>query len=84
LSKKEVIVMHRPSLGAVLCGLIPFVAICFSVSWWDRIYPMVFGLPFNLFWLIAWVVVTPFIMWGAYRLEMAKLAGRQQEGAKHE
>ena len=62
--------MKRPSWGAILIGLIPFVAVCFSVPLWDRVYPMVLGLPFNLFWLIAWILVTPLVMWGAYRLEV--------------
>lgn len=61
--------MKRPSLGAILFALIPFIAVCFSVSLWDRIYPRVFGLPFNFFWLISWLVLTPLCMWGAYRLE---------------
>lgn len=61
--------MRKPSVGAILLALIPFVAICFSVSWWDRIDPMVLGLPFNFFWLIAWLLLTPVCMWGAYRLE---------------
>jgi hypothetical protein len=42
---------------------------CFSVALWDRVEPMVFGLPFNLFWLIVWVVLTSCCMWVAYRLE---------------
>lgn len=62
--------MRPPSLGALLLGLIPFVAMCFSVSLWDRVYPMVLGLPFNLFWLILWMAITPLVMWGAYRLEV--------------
>ncbi|MGA2989005.1 MAG: DUF3311 domain-containing protein [Candidatus Korobacteraceae bacterium] len=63
--------MRKPSLGSLLVGLIPFVAICFTVSLWDRVDPMVLGLPFNLFWLILWIVITPPIMWwGAYRLEV--------------
>jgi len=62
--------MRKPSLGAILFGLIPFVAICFSVPLWDRVYPMLLGLPFNLFWLIAWILLTPLCMWSAYTLEM--------------
>jgi len=61
--------MKRPSVGALLLGLIPFVAVCFSVSLWDRIHPIVFGLPFNFFWLILWVLLTPICMWGSYLLE---------------
>ena len=67
--------MRRPSLGAVLLALIPFMAMCFSVPFWDRIEPMMLGLPFNLFWLISWIVLTPVFMWAAYRIETAP--GRQ-------
>ena len=67
----------KPSLGAVLLGLIPFIAMCFSVSLWDRMYPMVLGLPFNLFWLTSWILLTPLCMWGAYAVETRqKSAGR--------
>lgn len=62
--------MKRPRTGSILLGFIPFVAICFSISLWDRIYPTVLGLPFNFFWLIAWLVLTPLFMLGAYRLEV--------------
>ena len=61
--------MNRPALGSILFGLIPFVAVCFTVGLWDRVYPMVFGLPFNFFWLMLWLVLTPLCMWGAYRME---------------
>jgi hypothetical protein len=61
--------VRRPSLGAILLGLIPFAAMCFSVSLWDRVYPMVLGIPFNLFWLISWIVLSSVCMWAAYRLE---------------
>jgi len=61
--------MKCPHIGSILLGLIPFIAICFTVSLWDRIYPTVFGLPFNFFWLIAWLAITPLCMWAAYRLE---------------
>jgi hypothetical protein len=61
--------VKKPSLGALLLGLIPFAAMCFSVPLWDRIYPMVFGLPFNLFWLISWIGLTSVCMWIAYRVE---------------
>lgn len=63
---------RRPSRSALLWGLVPFAALCFSVPLWDRIYPMVFGLPFNLVWLLAWVALTPLCMWAAYRIEMRR------------
>lgn len=58
-----------PSIGALALGAIPYLAMCFSVALWDRIEPMILGLPFNLFWLILWILLTPCCLWGAYRLE---------------
>jgi Protein of unknown function (DUF3311) len=67
--------MKRPSLGSILFGLIPFVAVCFTVTLWDRVDPIVLGLPFNYFWLISWLLLTPLCMWGAYRLEVPRGSG---------
>jgi hypothetical protein len=61
----------RPSPAALLLASIPFAAVCFSVPLWDRVEPMLLGIPFNLFWLISWIVLSPVCMWGAYRAEVA-------------
>ena len=50
--------MKRPSLLSVCLGSIPFIGMCFSVSLWDRVYPRIFGLPFNLFWLMVWIPIS--------------------------
>ena len=70
--------MRKPSPGALLLAVIPFVAMCFSVALWDRIEPMVFGLPFNLFWLIGWIVLSSGCMWLAYRLECARATATER------
>ena len=61
--------MKTPSIGALALGFIPFLAMCFTVPLWDRVQPLILGLPFNLFWLILWIVLTPCCLWGAYRIE---------------
>jgi len=63
--------VKAPSIGALGLGIIPFVAMCFTVPLWDRVQPLIVGLPFNLFWLILWIVLTPCCLWGAYRIESA-------------
>ena len=63
--------MKTPSIGALALGIVPFVAMCFTVPLWDRVQPLVLGLPFNLFWLILWILLTPCCLWGAYRLDGA-------------
>jgi hypothetical protein len=72
--------VKRPSLGAIALGLVPFVGVCFSVSLWDRVYPMVLGIPFNFFWLISWLLLTPLCMWRAYRLEVRRTSEAPRSG----
>jgi hypothetical protein len=64
--------LKRPSTAAILVALIPFCAMCFSVSAWDRVYPMVLGLPFNFFWLLTWIVLTSVCMLVVYRIESSR------------
>lgn len=61
--------MKKPPASVLVLALVPFVAICFSVPLWDRVYPLMLGLPFNLFWLICWIPLTSLCLWGAYRLQ---------------
>jgi len=69
------VTVKKPSPGALVLGLIPFVAMCFSVALWDRVDPMILGIPFNLIWLICWIVLSTVCMWAAYRVE----AGRDKK-----
>jgi Protein of unknown function (DUF3311) len=61
--------VKKPSPIALLLALIPFLAMCLSVPLWDRIYPLIAGLPFNLAWLLSWTVLTTLCLAGAYRIE---------------
>ena len=75
--------MKRPSVGAMFLGLVPFVAVCFSVSLCDRINPIILGLPFNSFWLILWLLLTTICLWAAYRIEMrAGNIASEKEGTR--
>ena len=67
-----IVIAQKPGAGAVLLALAPFLGMCFSVPLWDRVHPLLFGLPFNLLWLICWIVISTLCLWGAYRLETAR------------
>ena len=67
-----VVPVKKPPLLALLLGLIPFVAMCFSVALWDRIDPVILGIPFNLAWLLCWIILTSLCIWAAYRIESAR------------
>ena len=58
-----------PPVRALLLGVIPFVAMCFSVSLWDRVEPRIFGVPFNLAWLVGWIVLSTGCLAVAYRID---------------
>jgi len=73
--------VERPSLGSLLVGAIPFVALCFSVSLWDRIEPRILGLPFNFFWLVSWLFITPVFIWAANRLDRRASGSDSVKGA---
>jgi hypothetical protein len=62
---------RTPPVRALLLGVIPFVAMCFSVSLWDRIEPRVLGVPFNLAWLVGWIVISTGCLAAAYRIDGA-------------
>jgi hypothetical protein len=62
-------VIKRPSIGSIVLALIPFGGMCFSVPLWDRVAPRVLGLPFNMFWILAWLALTPALMSIVYWIE---------------
>jgi uncharacterized protein DUF3311 len=74
--------VQRVSLGAIVFGLIPFIGMCFSVPLWDLVDPMILGMPFNMFWLILWTLLSSACMWAAYRFEQSRAAHQSQMSKK--
>jgi hypothetical protein len=48
----------RPGL-AFLPAAVPVVALVGGLPFANRLEPVIFGLPFVLFWFVAWVLATP-------------------------
>ncbi len=70
--------MQRGTKYALFLGAIPFITLVFALPLVNRIHPMILGLPFILFWIISWVILTPPILLLAYILE--KRYNRPSEG----
>jgi len=70
--------MRRGTMYALLLGAVPFITLVFALPLVNRIYPIILGLPFILFWILSWVILTPFILFLAYRVE--KKFNPPQEG----
>ena len=68
-SNRRCRVIKRPLLGSMLLAVVPFGGLCFSVPLWDRVTPRILGLPFNIFWILAWLALTPALMGIIYRME---------------
>ena len=56
----------------MVLGSIPFIGMCFTVALWDRVDPMILGLPFNLAWLLGWIALSSVCMAAGYRVEAAR------------
>jgi hypothetical protein len=54
---------------AFLVALVPVVALTVAVPFVNRVSPSVFGMPFVLLWIAAWVLVAPAFLWLVGRLE---------------
>ena len=73
-------VAKRRPIAALVSGLIPAVALVTGLPFVNRIEPIVLGLPFLLFWILGWVLVTPVFLAIACGLADTK-AGRTAGGA---
>ncbi|MGD8537704.1 MAG: DUF3311 domain-containing protein [Candidatus Aminicenantes bacterium] len=63
---------------ALLFAAIPFITLVFALPVVNRLEPVILGLPFLLFWILFWVVLTPPLLFIAYLCE--KKFNRADEG----
>lgn len=48
---------------------IPFIGILGFLPFVNRVEPFVIGMPFNMFWMALWVVLTSVILGIMYKLD---------------
>jgi len=53
----------------LLIGAVPFLMLVFALPFVNRVEPVILGLPFVLFWIVAWVALTPLLLFLADRIE---------------
>ena len=54
-----------------LLAALPFIGILLGVPFFNRVEPLVLGMPLVLAWIVMWVVLTAVIMTVVYRLDPA-------------
>jgi len=70
--------MQKGTKYALLLGCIPFITLVLMLPLANRIEPVILGLPFLLFWIVVWIMLTPLILLAAYLLER-KFNAREEE-----
>ena len=58
-----------------LLAALPFFGILGGIVFANRVEPYVLGLPFILFWIVLWVLLTSGIMAIIYRIDPANREG---------
>ncbi len=53
---------------SLVTAFVPALALVAGLPFANRLEPVVFGLPFLLFWILAWVLATPLFLAAAYLL----------------
>ena len=55
--------------GSVVLGSVPFLTLVLALPFVNRLRPIVLGLPFILFWILLWIILTPVLLFAADRWE---------------
>jgi hypothetical protein len=61
-----------------ILSLIPFIGILGFLPFVNRIEPYVLGIPFIMFWMAMWVVLTSVILGIMYKLDPRNREGDQK------
>ncbi|WP_019122363.1 DUF3311 domain-containing protein [Brevibacillus massiliensis] len=59
-------------------ALLPFIGILGGITLANKVTPYVLGMPFLLFWMVLWTVLTSLIMFTVYRLDPANREGDRE------
>lgn len=54
--------LHRGSAGRLVLAALPWIGMLVLAPAANRVEPSVLGLPFLLFWIVLWVVLTAVCM----------------------
>lgn len=55
--------------------LIPFIGMCVLLPMANRIEPYVLGMPFLLFWIVLWMLLSSLTLLVVYKLDPANQGG---------
>ncbi|EIT83903.1 hypothetical protein A374_17749 [Fictibacillus macauensis ZFHKF-1] len=59
-------------------ALLPFVGLFGGLGFANKVEPYVAGMPFIMFWVVMWVVLTSVVMACVYKLDPANKEGADE------
>ncbi len=78
---KKLVLESRRSLVMkfiYILSVLPFVGILGFLPFVNRVTPFVLGMPFNMFWMVIWVVLTSIILGVMYKLDPRNREGEEE------
>ncbi|KML28262.1 DUF3311 domain-containing protein [Priestia aryabhattai] len=61
-----------------ILSVLPFVGILGFLPFVNEVTPFVLGMPFNMFWMVIWVVLTSIILGVMYKLDPRNREGEEE------
>lgn len=71
--------MSEGTKRALVFAAVPFITLVFCLPLVNRVRPIILGLPFLLFWIVAWVLATPLALYLADRAKKKSGASRGED-----
>lgn len=63
---------RRGLRGYHALAILPAIGLLVGIPFANRVEPFVLGLPFLLFWIVAWVVITSVVMGVIWTLDRSQ------------
>ncbi|MFJ7510103.1 DUF3311 domain-containing protein [Peribacillus simplex] len=60
-----------------ILAIIPFIGFIGGIPFVNKVNPYIFGLPFFLFWIVLWVIITSGIMAIIFKLDPKNRRGNE-------
>ena len=62
----------------IILSLVPFIGILGFLPLVNRVEPFVLGMPFNMFWMVMWTILSSVILGIMYKLDPRNRKGEEE------
>ena len=62
----------------IILSLVPFIGILGFLPLVNRVEPFVIGMPFNMFWMVMWTILSSVILGIMYKVDPRNQKGEEE------